>query len=94
LITTHIRKDDIFARWGGEEFMIILNLNVVEAEKFANKLRSSIESYKFKDVEHVTCSFGVVKYREDDEHSKLIKRVDTMLYTAKESGRNCVVMIN
>jgi diguanylate cyclase (GGDEF)-like protein len=94
LISLHIRKDDIFARWGGEEFMIIVNTDVIKAERFANKLRRVVQQHTFNYVDNVTCSFGVVKYRDSDTVDIIIKRVDTMLYSAKESGRNCVVVVN
>ena len=94
LVTEHIREEDIFARWGGEEFMIIVNSDIVNAERFANKLRKIIDEHKFNDVETLTCSFGVVGYRGVDKFSTIIKRVDNMLYSAKNSGRNCVVVVN
>ena len=94
LVSSHIREDDIFARWGGEEFMIILNTDINVAEKFANKLRKIIEEHHFKYVDKITCSFGVARYKKEDDSIRLLKRVDTMLYSAKESGRNCVVVLN
>jgi len=94
LVSSHIREDDIFARWGGEEFMIILNTNITVAERFANKLRKTIEEHHFKYVDTITCSFGISRYKENDDSVKILKRVDTMLYSAKKSGRNCVVVLN
>jgi len=94
LVSEHIREEDIFARWGGEEFMIIVNTDVINAERFANKLRKRIDNHKFKDIENITCSFGVVGYRRVDKFDTIVKRVDNMLYSAKNSGRNCVVVVN
>lgn len=94
LVLAHIRESDIFARWGGEEFMIIVNIDINKAERFANKLRRVIDSHKFKYIENVTCSFGVVGYRSFDGIETIVKRVDNMLYSAKNSGRNCVVVLN
>ncbi len=94
LITSHIRSDDIFARWGGEEFMIIINTDVQKAEKFANKLKTIIESHNFKYIKHLTSSFGVTQLRSDDTKETLIKRVDGVLYVAKSSGRNCVATVS
>ena len=94
LVTKYIREEDIFARWGGEEFMIIVNSDIVNAERFANKLRKIIDEHKFNDVEALTCSFGVVSYRGVDKFDTIVKRVDNMLYSAKNSGRNCVVAVN
>jgi diguanylate cyclase (GGDEF)-like protein len=91
LIQKEIRDNDIFARWGGEEFMIIASTDVSQSEKFAEKLRKSVESYRFRVVEKITCSFGVVGYRKEDDFKTLTKRCDTMLYSAKSAGRNCVV---
>lgn len=93
LVSTHIRKDDIFARWGGEEFMIVVGTDITKAERFANKLRRIIEYHNFQHIKNVTCSFGVAEYRQIDKVDTIIKRVDTMLYSAKESGRNCVVAV-
>jgi len=91
LIFEHIREEDIFARWGGEEFMIIVSLDLKNAKRFAQKLRKIIELHTFKGVNHITCSFGIAEYKRYDSFEKLIKKVDKMLYLAKNSGRNCVM---
>jgi len=90
LVSKHIREDDLFARWGGEEFMVIVNIDITKAKQFAEKLRQVIDEYNFKYVKNVTCSFGVVAYKESDKNNTIIKRVDEMLYHAKDQGRNCV----
>jgi len=92
LIQENIRESDTLGRWGGEEFLVIIpkgdNNN---GELLANKLRSKIEKYPFSIVKHVTASFGVATYKEDDTIDSLIKRADDALYRAKENGRNRVV---
>ena len=90
LVSLHIRDIDIFSRWGGEEFMIISSTNITHSEAFAEKLREVIENNKFTHVEHVRCSFGVTQYHNGDTPESIVKRCDNMLYSAKESGRNCV----
>ena len=94
LVSQHIREDDIFARWGGEEFMIIVNIDIIKAERFANKLRQVIDEHEFKYINNLTCSFGVSGHRRVDKFETIVKRVDTMLYSAKDSGRNCVVVVS
>jgi len=94
LISTHIRDEDIFARWGGEEFMIIVNTDIINAKQFAEKLRKTVDEYRFDNVKNLTCSFGVVKYERLDKFDSIVKRVDKTLYSAKNSGRNCVVVDN
>lgn len=90
LIKRHIREADIFARWGGEEFMIISHTDLAETEQMAEKLRLIIEDYNFGPFD-ITCSFGVTQYRDGESTHELLKRCDVLLYSAKESGRNCVV---
>lgn len=92
LVTGNIRQTDIFARWGGEEFVVLAAHCDTECPSaFADKLRKLIEQYAFDQVGRVTCSFGVTVYRHGDAEESLLKRVDDYLYRAKEAGRNCVV---
>lgn len=94
LLQRHIRKNDILARWGGEEFTILIP--GVEGERallFAEKLRLIVEECSFADELSVTCSFGVSGYVRDEEGDDFINRADKALYKAKEGGRNrCVLM--
>ncbi len=91
IVNESIRENDIFARWGGEEFLIIIPNNNLEASvKIANRIREEIENYNFDKVETVTCSFGVVEYQKEDTINKMIKRADEALYNAKHCGRNKV----
>lgn len=86
-----LRLSDIFARWGGEEFMIILpKSNSKDALRLAEELRLAIEKEHFQEVGHITVSFGVASMKTDDNEDSFLKRVDTGLYSAKENGRNRV----
>ena len=92
IVSKEIRESDIFARWGGEEFILFLsNTTIEEALNVAEKLRRAIETHAFSDIDSITCSFGVTTLREEDSKTAFLKRVDTLLYKAKESGHNCVV---
>lgn len=93
LIATHTRDVDIFARWGGEEFMIISHTDIAKAEAFAEKLRKVVDEYTFTHINTITCSFGVSQYHTNDTNEMITKRCDEMLYAAKNSGRNCVVSL-
>ena len=93
IIKNSLRKSDIIARWGGEEFMILLpNTPANFAAQVAQKLRKTIEEQMFNVVGHVTCSFGVTQLREGEEESSLLERLDELLSGAKEGGRNRVVI--
>ncbi|BAQ65323.1 diguanylate cyclase [Geminocystis sp. NIES-3709] len=91
-----IRKEDLCARWGGEEFIIFLSeTNLEDAVLVANRIRTNIyneiidiDSYKIS----LTVSIGVSVYKSDDTSvSQAISRSDMALYQAKNSGRNRVV---
>lgn len=86
-----IRKEDVLARWGGEEFILLLTgATLSDAQKIAEKLRSGLENIKIPNFEGVTGSFGVAAYCAGDSLDNIIQRADNMLYDAKLSGRNCV----
>ena len=91
LTKDNIRGVDYLARWGGEEFMIILPETGMErAEALAQRIKEEIENYKFKKTVKVTVSFGVAQFKKDDSENTLIKRADDALYKAKNKGRNRV----
>jgi diguanylate cyclase (GGDEF)-like protein len=93
IINKDIRKSDIFARTGGEEFSILLNnTDEKKAYIFAEKIRKDIENsiYKNKDLEiKVTISLGISQLRQNDEKlDSIIVRADKALYQAKRANRN------
>lgn len=93
-ITKSIREVDIFARWGGEEFMILMpNVNIDNASSVAEKLRELIEMTDIENIDSFTASFGVTDFKASDTINSFIKRADDALYKAKESGRNRVVVV-
>lgn len=94
-MTNNIRKSDIHARIGGEEFAILLvNTNFENAKLFSESMRKIIEDliYKKEKIEiNVTVSIGVTTLNKDDTSIyDMFKRADEALYEAKESGRNRV----
>lgn len=91
LVKSYLREVDSFARWGGEEFAIIApKTDMHGALNLTEKLRDLISSYRFKDVEHITCSFGVTEIKSDDSVESITKRVDEALYISKDRGKNRV----
>ena len=91
ILTICSRDTDIVARWGGEEFVLMLSqTNIEHAYLVAEKLRATIEKHHFSDVGQVTCSIGVSQYHKNESKEELFKRADNALYKAKNSGRNRV----
>jgi len=90
-----IRSSDFFARWGGEEFILLINeTSLKETYNLAEKIRKHISSYNFESVEKITISLGVTSFLPEDSGDSLIKRADMALYKAKETGRNKSVIYN
>ncbi|MBT3346836.1 MAG: GGDEF domain-containing protein [Thiotrichales bacterium] len=77
-------------RFGGEEFVVLLNGNKAEVESLLDKFRKSIEEYAFPQVGKVTVSIGAAKVELKSAASELVDRADKALYYAKEHGRNKV----
>ncbi len=92
VIMKNIRQEDIVARWGGEEFTVLLPQTGESASlQLAERLREMISSYAFPKSIHITVSIGLSELRSDDTVESLIKRADIALYQAKEGGRNLVI---
>jgi len=86
-----LRYSDIFCRYGGEEFIIIMpESTMIESKISANRIRKHVEELQIKDISHITISLGVTELQEDDTLESLLKRVDKALYLSKENGRNRV----
>lgn len=86
-----VRRGDIAARWGGEEFAVML-LGASESKSLskADKIRREIELSSFNNLPgiNVTISAGVSSAMSDITFEEMVKRADKALYAAKESGRN------
>lgn len=91
IVSSQARKSDLFARWGGEEFIMLFSPGNIEACRLtAERFRKSIEKHAFPGVGKVTASFGVADVDSGDDVETAVKRVDDALYTAKKQGRNRV----
>lgn len=92
LVSATIRESDLAARWGGEEFLVMLrNCPLGEASNVAEKLRLKIAAHQFAlDPTHppITVSLGVAQYAAPESESEFFARVDHAMYQAKEGGRN------
>jgi diguanylate cyclase (GGDEF)-like protein/PAS domain S-box-containing protein len=94
LLHKRIRKSDILARWGGEEFMIIApQIDSTDLYSMLESLRNAIEEIDYEQVGRVTASFGATILTPTDNIQSLLKRVDIALYRSKNSGRNkCTIL--
>lgn len=93
LVKELIRKTDVLARWGGEEFMILVpNVGLETAGQLAEKLRAAIENHSFSNGIRLTVSLGVSEYHAEDTLETVCRRADEALYAAKNQGRNRVCL--
>ncbi|RRQ24052.1 sensor domain-containing diguanylate cyclase [Guyparkeria sp. SCN-R1] len=92
LVSDHIRTTDSFARWGGEEFMLITpDTDEHAATLLADKLRCRVHDTEFPEIGRVTASFGVVALEPDSTPEQSVQVADQRLYLAKQQGRDRVV---
>ncbi|OHW61690.1 putative diguanylate cyclase YdaM [Andreesenia angusta] len=92
VISKIIRQTDSFARWGGEEFTVLMeNTGIEGAIEEAERMRSAVENIEHPVAGKVTISIGVSEYTLGEKVETLFKRADEALYEAKRSGRNKVI---
>lgn len=92
IVSSNIREKDMFARWGGEEFVLLMNTDDLQiAQNIADKIRGVIENSPFTTVNNITASFGVSSFKNRNEtFDDVLKNADKALYDAKKLGRNRV----
>ncbi len=91
LLRSRLRKADLLARWGGDEFLVMLPHTPAEvARQLAETLRVLISVHLFPGVNRLTASFGVAELQAQESAAALFARVDGVLYAAKSAGRNLV----
>jgi len=98
IIKSCLRTNDSAYRYGGEEFTVILpETNGDEAKTVAQRIRSSLETEKFKPIPDrnakITISIGVTQYFPKEELSAFIRRADKAMYLSKKNGRNRVSVL-
>jgi len=90
-VNQNIRESDFFARWGGEEFVLLMNNSTLESTTVAlENLKKVIESLNHNIAKTVTASFGFTQVTDKDTLESALNRADKALYEAKDDGRNCI----
>jgi len=96
VLRRNTRDSDTVARWGGEEFLIVLpRTRPGEAAELAERLRHCVQSMSLADRQGrpltVTISVGLATIRANEPVSAWLRRADEALYRAKRAGRNCCI---
>lgn len=91
IIHRNVRDTDKKIRFGGDEFMLIFpNIDLLCAKKILERIRVEVES-EIKE-KNVTCSIGLTEYVNGDSVESVIRRSDSLMYAAKNLGKNRIVI--
>ena len=95
IIKNSIREIDYAARFGGEEFVLLLvNSDIEQSINVAERIREAIERYNFSDIApalNVTVSIGLANFKKYNSLQETLMSADNRMYKAKELGRNRVI---
>ncbi|KQP13648.1 sensor domain-containing diguanylate cyclase [Pseudorhodoferax sp. Leaf267] len=93
-LRARLRGTDVIARWGGEEFVVLLpDSSLAQAQQIAEELRQAIMAHQHGAWGRITVSIGVAESSLADAGLEdLVHRADEALYLAKDRGRNCVTV--
>lgn len=92
-ILISLRQSDLFGRFGGDEFMMLLpNDNLQQASETAERLRQTLQSISLQQIpRRLSGSFGVIQISQQESLQQAFERADANLLQAKRQGRNQVV---
>ncbi|WP_073073701.1 GGDEF domain-containing protein [Thermosipho atlanticus] len=89
LVKSRIRSTDLFFRWGGDEFIILLpDTDLNNAKVLAEQLRQKIYETNFEINNNISASFGITSYTKGISLTELMKKIDFLMYEAKKLGKN------
>jgi diguanylate cyclase (GGDEF)-like protein/PAS domain S-box-containing protein len=90
IIEENIRSTDFAARWGGDEFAVLVLADLENAVHLGNKLRGGLTKISLSSLGSLTISMGVAQFEQNDTIHTFVKRADDALYRAKAKGKNRV----
>ena len=93
-VKKRLRATDFLARWGGDEFFIILpDTDLKSAITVAEELRVILTNLEINEIKGIKASFGVTEYDGSEDADKIMQKVDNLMYKSKNSGGNSVISV-
>ena len=93
VMCAQLRKNDVCARWGGDEFVLLLPYTGVEkARALSERIRKTVSEHLFRTHIKITCSFGIAGIKKGCSLEQLIEQADHTMYLAKKEGKNSVMI--
>ena len=98
ICSNNIRASDIFARWGGEEFILFMDkTSPIHAEDVCYRILRAVNQHSFlynSQVIHITVSIGLTSFSpKNDKIDAVFKNIDDAVYHSKKNGRNRITVI-
>lgn len=95
LMQTQLRNSDTIARWGGDEFILLLpNVTLQNAVLLLDRVKSAVCQMTLEGGITVSCSFGVVQMGPESTYAQLLSEADAMMYRAKQGGKGKISFPN
>lgn len=95
IMKSQLRKHDVFVRWGGDEFVLLLpDTGIEQARMLIERVRASIQEKQFETDIAVTCSFGIAAMKEGLSFEQLMLKADEFMYNAKKQGKDAIGIVN
>ena len=94
ILQTNVGEYGFVARWGGEEFLLVVTQGIDKTVAITEKIQQDIAACPFAyegQTMEVTMTFGVSEHIKGEDYEHLIKMADEKLYQGKRSGRNCII---
>jgi diguanylate cyclase (GGDEF)-like protein len=91
LMQNQLRSSDTIARWGGDEFVLLLpNVSLQNAVLLLDRVKQAVTQIEVENVGSISCSFGVVEMGPESTYQQLLADADTLMYQSKKNGKGRV----
>lgn len=88
LMKKQLRNSDTIARWGGDEFVLLLpNVSLQNAVLLLDRVKAAVNQLTIEGSVSVSCSFGVVQMGPESTYAELLSQADALMYRAKQAGK-------